>query len=168
MTLIETVKNIVTRKPKQPVEPASKASLTAEQAAVLTVLHEVNQPLKELRLKVYTFLVDDSLNESYSLYDWNRGNTTIHSPAFHFDIERMELGGLVNTTVTKTTNNTTQKTHEITETGVEAINEFTYGRAVFGDIPHYVTDITDEHAQKPLSNLINDVLTAHDEYDSLV
>lgn len=167
MTLIETVKNIVTRNPKPPVEPASKASLTAEQAAVLTVLDEVNQPVKKSRLKLYTFLVDDALNKSYSLYDWNRGNTTIHSPAFHFDVERMELGGLINTTVTKTTNNTTQETHEITETGIEAINTFTYGRAAFADVPHHASNIVDKHEQKPLSKLIRHVVSSQSNYDSV-
>lgn len=142
-----------------------KETITAEQAIVLSILHEAETPLKgRQRIQKYAFLLDEELGDKYSLYTWKKYDYGPYSKRLNKDLKKLGKKDQIKIRKRKTFGGNTRRSYRITTNGVETVEDAINSDGDFETVVSHIQDVIDEWGDIPISNIIHDVYDMYPEY----
>jgi uncharacterized protein YwgA len=167
MSLIKTLTNIIFTDSSS--ETQTSKTITAEQATVLGVLRCAETPMhSKQRMQKYMFLIDESLDDKYSLYTWSPYDYGPYSKKLQRDVKSLVRNGFVDERTKPTYGGKTRYYYSLTSDGESTLDSALGHEDDFSDVMKHIKDIVSDHKEIPLSNLMYDVLKDHPEYNKTV
>ena len=146
-----------------------EVTVTPEQATLLGVLRHADTPLhSQQRLQKYMFLIDEALDEKYSLYVWKSYDYGPYSKSLKQDVNTLARKGLLIEETRQTLGGNTRRYYHLTDAGSNVLDDVLGHGDDFTELMEYVEKIVTEHDDIPLSNLMWDVIDEYPEYNKTV